>query len=111
MGRARGLDERFALPGGGLVNHDLYRRACAPGGAELIVMLDEGRSTSTTAVRAPRRYSWDEMAAEYLAITGSAHRPPATAPLYVGRVHPAPPSSSARPARRSGDWRPMGPDG
>ena len=23
-----GLDERFALPGGGLANHDLYRRAC-----------------------------------------------------------------------------------
>ena len=24
-----GLDEQFDLPGGGLVNHDLYRRACA----------------------------------------------------------------------------------
>ena len=30
-----GLDERFALPGGGLVNHDLYRRACALEGVEL----------------------------------------------------------------------------
>ena len=85
-----GLDERFALPGGGLVNHDLYRRACALEDAELIVMLDEGTfhqhhgGAGTT-----RRYSWDEMAADYQAITGGAHRPPATVPIYVGRVHPS----------------------
>jgi glycosyltransferase involved in cell wall biosynthesis len=84
-----GLDERFALPGGGLVNHDLYRRACALDGIELIVLLGEGTfhqyhgGAATT-----RRYSWDEMAAEYQAITGAAHRPPEKAPLYVGRVRP-----------------------
>ena len=37
-----GLDERFALPGGGLVNHDLYRRACALDDVQLVVMLGEG---------------------------------------------------------------------
>ena len=85
-----GLDERFALPGGGLVNHDLYRRACALDDIELIVLLGEGTfhqyhgGAATT-----RRYSWDEMAAEYLAITGAAHRPPEKTPLYVGRVRPA----------------------
>jgi glycosyltransferase involved in cell wall biosynthesis len=85
-----GLDERFALPGGGLVNHDLYRRACTLADVELVVLLGEGTfhqyhgGAGTT-----RRYSWDEMAAEYQAITGCVHRPPATAPLYVGRVHPA----------------------
>jgi glycosyltransferase involved in cell wall biosynthesis len=85
-----GLDERFALPGGGLVNHDLYRRACALKGVELIVLLGEGTfhqyhgGAATT-----RRYSWEEMHAEYQAVTGAPHRPPANPPLYVGRVPPA----------------------
>jgi glycosyltransferase involved in cell wall biosynthesis len=82
-----GLDERFALPGGGLVNHDLYRRACALEGVELIVLLGEGTfhqyhgGAATT-----RRYSWEEMHADYRAITGVHHRPPANPPLYVGPV-------------------------
>jgi hypothetical protein len=85
-----GLDERFALPGGGLVNHDLYRRACGLDGVELIVLLGEGTfhqhhgGAGTT-----RRYSWDEMHAEYQAVVGVAHRPPGNAPLYVGRMYPA----------------------
>ena len=37
-----GLEEGFTLPGGGLVNHDLYNRACALDGVELVVMLGEG---------------------------------------------------------------------
>ena len=85
-----GLDERFALPGGGLLNHDLYRRACALEEVELIVLLGEGtfhqhHGGAATA----RRYSWDEMHAEYQAITGVTHRPPANAPLHVGRIRPA----------------------
>jgi hypothetical protein len=82
-----GLDERFALPGGGLVNHDLYNRACALEGVDLIVLLGEGTfhqyhgGAATT-----RRFSWDEMAADYQAITGIAHNPPAREPLYAGRV-------------------------
>ena len=85
-----GLDERFALPGGGLVNHDLYRRACALEDVELIVLLGEGTfhqyhgGAATT-----RRYSCDEMHAEYRAITGRAHRPPDSRPLYVGPARPA----------------------
>jgi hypothetical protein len=80
-----GLDERFALPGGGLVNHDLYRRACALEGVELIVLLGEGTfhqfhgGAATT-----RRYTWDEMHAEYRSLTGGPHRPPDNPPLYVG---------------------------
>jgi glycosyltransferase involved in cell wall biosynthesis len=85
-----GLDERFSLPGGGLVNHDLYRRACALEGAELIVLLGEGTfhqfhgGAATT-----RRHSWDEMHAEYVGITGHPHRPPDNPPLYVGPARPA----------------------
>ena len=85
-----GLDERYSLPGGGLLNHDLYRRACALEEVELIVLLGEGTfhqhhgGAATT-----RRYSWDEMHVEYQAITGLPHRPPTNAPLYVGPVCPA----------------------
>jgi hypothetical protein len=88
-GELGGLDERFALPGGGLVNHDLFRRACALEGVELIVLLGEGTfhqyhgGAATT-----RRYSWDEMHAEYEAVTGLPHRPPANPPLYMGRAQP-----------------------
>jgi glycosyltransferase involved in cell wall biosynthesis len=84
-----GLDERFALPGGGLVNHDLYRRACALEGVELIVLLGEGTfhqfhgGAATT-----RRHSWDEMHAEYREITGRPHLPPDNPSLYVGPARP-----------------------
>jgi hypothetical protein len=84
-----GLDERFSLPAGGLANHDLYRRACSLDGIELVVLLGEatfhqyhgGAATS-------RRFSWDEMHAQYETIRGKPHRPPSNRPLYVGRVAP-----------------------
>jgi hypothetical protein len=50
-----GLDEAFALPGGGLSNHDLYRRACSLDGAELVVLLGEGTSTAARPRRAGSR--------------------------------------------------------
>ena len=82
-----GLDERFGLPGGGLVNHDLYRRACALPGIELVVLLGEGTFHQHHGGAATsRRHSWDEMHAEYQAITSVPHRPPTNAPLYVGPV-------------------------
>jgi hypothetical protein len=84
-----GLDERFALPGGGLANHDLYRRACGLDAVELIVLLGEatfhqyhgGAATS-------RQFSWDDMHADYEAIRGVPYQPPQNDPLYIGRVHP-----------------------
>ena len=70
-----GLDERFALPGGGLVNHDLYRRACALAGVELIVLLGEGTFHQYHGGAATsRRHSWDEMHDDYQAIRGEPHR-------------------------------------
>jgi glycosyltransferase involved in cell wall biosynthesis len=104
-----GLDERFSLPGGGLVNHDLYRRACALEGAELIVLLGEGTfhqfhgGAATT-----RRHSWDEMHAEYLEITGRRHQPPDNPPLYVGRARPALLPLLERSARQAMDRRAHG---
>jgi hypothetical protein len=85
-----GLDERFTLPGGGLVNHDLYRRACALEGVELVVLLGEGTFHQYHGGAATsRRHRWDEMHADYQAITGVPHRPPANTPLYLGRVRTA----------------------
>jgi len=85
-----GLDERFALPGGGLVNHDLYRRACSLERVELIVLLGEGTFHQYHGGAATsRRHSWDAMHAEYEAIVGAPHQPPTNPPLYVGRAQPS----------------------
>jgi len=83
----RGLDERFDLPGGGLVNHDLYRRACALGGAQPVVLLGEGTFHQIHGGAATtRRYTWDEMHAQYEAIRGVPYEPPDNDALYLGRV-------------------------
>lgn len=85
-----GLDERFVLPGGGLVNHDLYRRACDLPEAPLVVLLGEGtfhqiHGGAATSVRVTS----DEMRAEYEGICGEPHRPPGRQPTFVGSVPPA----------------------
>ncbi len=49
-----GLDVRFPLPGGGLANHDLYRRACPLPGTSSSSCSARARFTSTTGAR-PRR--------------------------------------------------------
>jgi glycosyltransferase involved in cell wall biosynthesis len=84
-----GLDERFDLPGGGLLNHDLYRRACSLPGARLISLLGEGTFHQIHGGAATsRRFSWDEMAAQYAAIRGRPFAPPADEPLHVGTLPP-----------------------
>lgn len=82
-----GLDESFDLPGGGLVNHDLYRRACEARRTELLVLLGEGTFHQVHGGAATsRRYSWDEMHAQYEERRGRPYRPPDRPPTYVGRV-------------------------
>jgi glycosyltransferase involved in cell wall biosynthesis len=96
-----GLDEAFALPGGGLANHDLYRRACGLDGAELVVLLGEGTFHQFHGGAATsRRHSWDEMHDDYQRIRGEPHRPPANRPLFLGRV----PDSAAGHLERSVRW-------
>lgn len=107
-----GMDERFALPGGGLANHDLYLRACGLPGVELVVLLGEGTFHQYHGGAATsRRFGWDEMQADYTAIRGTAHRPPPNPRLYVGRVPTAAlgfVEASARQAREhaehADDW-------
>ena len=84
-----GLDERFQLPGGGLVNHDLYRRACALPHVRLVVLLGEGTFHQVHGGAATSgRVSRAEMRADYEAICGAPHRPPSNRRLFVGTVSP-----------------------
>ncbi|HRW38736.1 MAG TPA: glycosyltransferase [Aquihabitans sp.] len=82
-----GLDEAFALPGGGLVNHDLYRRACALPGATLVQLLGEGTFHQIHGGAATsRRFGWDEMHADYVARRGERYVPPPNRPIHLGRM-------------------------
>jgi hypothetical protein len=84
-----GLDERFALPGGGLVNHDLYRRACALPDTTLVVMPGEGTFHQLHGGAATsRRFGWTAMHDDYVSIRGAPYRPPERDPVYFGRVPP-----------------------
>jgi glycosyltransferase involved in cell wall biosynthesis len=86
-----GYDERFASPGGGLLNLDTYERACSLPDSELVVLLGEGtfhQLHGGVAANAPVS-RWPEFHAEYTAIRGHDFSPPAVQPLYLGRVHPA----------------------
>ncbi len=82
-----GLDEGFALAGGGLSNHDLFRRACELPDVSLVVLLGEGTFHQIHGGAATSgRLSWDEMHAEYVARRGRAYQPPRNERLYVGTV-------------------------
>ena len=82
-----GLDEAFALPGGGLVNHDLYRRACSLPDVDLVVLVGEGTfhqfhgGASTGG-----SVEWDEMQSDYESHRGERYRPPTRDPIYLGGV-------------------------
>ena len=85
-----GCDEVFARPGGGLVNHDLYRRACEAPGAASVVLIGEGtfhqfHGGASTGGGASRDELWDE----YETIRGRTFEPPGPTPTLFGRV-PAP---------------------
>ncbi|MEQ8841478.1 MAG: glycosyltransferase [Acidimicrobiales bacterium] len=96
-----GFDEVFDRAGGGLVNHDLFRRACEWPGAELVVLLGEGTfhqfhggaATGGTAVR-------DELWAEYAAHRGRVFEPPTLSPRFLGAVPP----QAMRHLRASLEW-------
>jgi len=82
-----GLDERFLLPGGGLVNHDLYRRACLLDNAQLVVVLGEGTFHQIHGGAATSsRLTTEQMRADFEAIRGEPYRPPPNEPCFVGSV-------------------------
>lgn len=102
-----GFDEVFDRPGGGLVNHDLYRRALEAPGTDLVMLLGEasfhqfhgGAATGGTAER-------DELWTEYAAIRGRPYEPSRREPRYVGDVPP----EAAHHLEASRAWRDRNPD-
>jgi glycosyl transferase family 2 len=97
-----GFDEVFDRPGGGLVNHDLYRRACELSDARLVVLLGEGtfhqfHGGAATAGIGDR----DELWAEYERLRGRPYRPPLLAPSYLGSI----PEAALSHVATSIEWR------
>jgi glycosyltransferase involved in cell wall biosynthesis len=109
-----GLDEAFVLPGGGLSNHDLYRRACELEGVDVVVLLGEGTFHQIHGGAATSgRFGWREMHDEYVALRGREYRPPENERLYLGSVPDAALASVETSARlaletRDRDARPEG---
>jgi len=104
-----GFDEAFALTGGGLSNHDLYRRACELDGAQLVVLLGEGTFHQIHGGAATSgRIGWDEMHAEYVKLRGHAYRPPENERLYLGTVPDAALPHIEQSAKRALELRPPG---
>ncbi len=82
-----GLDAAFALPGGGLVNHDLYRRAVSAEGARVVMVLGEGTFHQTHGgATTSGRFGWEEMQADYERLRGERFSPVEVDPLYVGTM-------------------------
>ena len=85
-----GLDPGFTMPGGGLANHDLYRRVCELADIELVELLGEGTFHQYHGGAATsRRFTWDKMHADYVAVRGQPHVPPPNIATHLGSMHPA----------------------
>jgi hypothetical protein len=84
-----GLDERFAMPGGGRCNHDLYRRACLLDGAQVVMLLGEGTFHQIHGGAATgKRFAKADADAEYEALRGEPFAPPVVPRLYFGSIPP-----------------------
>ncbi len=81
-----GYDEAFTRPGGGLANHDAFRRACELDAAELFVLLGEGtfhQYHGGAATSGERNHAiWDD----YERLRGRPYRPPQLPATLVGHL-------------------------
>lgn len=70
-----GFDERFVLPGGGLVNHDFWIRACNAPSSQIVMLIGEATfhqfhgGAATNARQSP----WAVFTEEYARVTGHAY--------------------------------------
>lgn len=89
-----GFDERFSLPGGGIVNLDFYRRACELPNSTLLTLLGEatfhqvhgGAMTNQPASKLSQRLqACDE---EYRRIRGTYFAKAARMPMLFGPIRP-----------------------
>lgn len=82
-----GYDERFDRPGGGLLNHDVYRRACALPDIEHVVLLGEGTFHQFHGGAATGGTSnHEERLDEYARLRGEPFVPPAPRSVYIGKL-------------------------
>ena len=88
-----GLDTRFNLRGGGLVNLDLYKRACEYRGVEHVVLLGEGTFhqfhggvTTGGEAREVRAALIEEMKVQYEDIRQEPYQSPQTEPVFLGEL-------------------------
>jgi hypothetical protein len=86
-----GYAEEFRLPGGGLTNLDVYERALALSGTQLIVLLGEGNFHQVhggVSSNSPQS-RWDLWHEEYQRIRGRAYTVPKPRTVYFGPVEGA----------------------
>jgi glycosyltransferase involved in cell wall biosynthesis len=83
-----GFDARFATPGGGLANLDIWSRVCADPDGELIMLLGEATfhqvhgGVATNSLAPPHALFHDE----YVRIRGQPYQRPSRRPLYFGNL-------------------------
>jgi hypothetical protein len=85
-----GYDEAFRLPGGGLVNLDLFARACELVNSQVVLLYGEatfhqvhgGVSTNSRVSR------WEEYHREYVRLRGKEFRRPDAPAVYLGTRPP-----------------------
>ena len=88
-----GYDVQFNMPGGGVVNLDLYKRACEYPGAMHVFLHGEGTfhqfhggvTTGGQDAQARQRFI-TEIMEQYQEIRGETHRSPVTDTVYLGEV-------------------------
>jgi hypothetical protein len=85
-----GLDERFTLPGGGLVNLDFHERAVANAALEYVMLLGEGtfhQFHGGVASNAPiANHPFPQMHEEYQRLRGKPVSRAMRTPFYMGTV-------------------------
>jgi hypothetical protein len=89
-----GFDERFDEPGGGLVNHDIFRRALELPEAELVYLLGEAtfhqlhHGVATNSPVEQAEANWKRWVGQYEEITGRSYEwpRPLQRPKYVGSL-------------------------
>lgn len=91
-----GFDEKFDIPGGGLVNLDFFKRCVDHEGSLYVMLADEGSFhqyhggvTTSRAVNLPslenaEKTTWQIYAEQYLSIRGKPYQPPQTFPVIYG---------------------------
>ncbi|MEO1039973.1 MAG: glycosyltransferase [Pseudomonadota bacterium] len=96
--RLGGYDERFDLPGGGIVNHDFFRRCLEAPNSRYLLLLGEGTfhqyhdgvATSKGVDKptgADGLTAWERYAAQYRLITGRDYAVPEIAPILFGSLN------------------------